>query len=45
MGVEVKEKMSRRTAGRTVLEQGVAADIQLGYDMVMTDSTFVLVIQ
>ncbi len=42
MGIEVKDKISKWTAGRTVLEQGVAADIQLGYNIVTSDSKFFL---
>ena len=38
MGIEIKEVMSEQTAKRAVLEKGVAATIQLGYEMTKTDS-------
>ncbi|THU77493.1 hypothetical protein K435DRAFT_738419, partial [Dendrothele bispora CBS 962.96] len=37
-GIEVKNEMSRRTVGRTVLEGWVAAQIQLGHELERTPS-------
>lgn len=37
-GIEVKGKMSRRTASRCVGEGGIAAKLQIGYEMAHTDS-------
>jgi hypothetical protein len=39
-GLEVKGKMSRRTVQRAAIEGGVAARVQLGYDMADADGTF-----
>ena len=36
-GVTVQGKMSRRTVGRAILEGGVAAQIQLGYELTQTN--------
>jgi hypothetical protein len=41
-GVEVRGKMSRRTVGRCILEGGIAAKIQLGFEMAKADSRFLL---
>lgn len=38
LGITIKTPMSRRTVGRTILEGGVAAKIQLGYEMSRTQS-------
>jgi TolA-binding protein len=40
MGVEVDRVMDKRTVKRAVLESGVAAEIQLGYEMAKSDSKF-----
>ncbi|KAF8238173.1 hypothetical protein L208DRAFT_1355507 [Tricholoma matsutake] len=38
LGITIKTPMSRRTVGRAILEGGVAAKIQLGYEMSRTKS-------
>jgi hypothetical protein len=38
LGVKVDRTMSARTVGRTILEAGTAADIQMAYEMAQTDS-------
>lgn len=40
IGVEVDRIMDKRTVKRAVLESGVAAEIQLGYEMAKSDSEF-----
>ena len=46
LGVDIPEKMSKRTIQRSILEVGVAADIQLGYEMAKTDSkNFIMIMQ
>jgi DNA repair exonuclease SbcCD ATPase subunit len=40
MGVEVDRVMDKRTVKRAVLESGVAAEIQLGYEMAKSNSKF-----
>ncbi|KAF9552336.1 hypothetical protein CPC08DRAFT_698685 [Agrocybe pediades] len=37
LGIKIKQKMSKRTVKRAILEAGVAADVQLAYEMVQTD--------
>lgn len=37
-GIRIKHKMSKRTVHRAILEAGVAADLQLAYEMAQTDS-------
>ncbi|KAF8074877.1 hypothetical protein FPV67DRAFT_603049 [Lyophyllum atratum] len=44
LGVHIERTMSQRTVQRAVLEGGVAADIQLGYEMSTADSKPVLMI-
>ena len=38
LGVEVDQIMDKRTVARAVKELGVAADIQVAYEMTQTDS-------
>ena len=38
-GINIKHKMSKHTVQRAILEAGVAADLQLAYEMAQTDST------
>jgi len=38
LGIKIKRKMSKHTVQRTVLESGVAADIQLAYEMAKVES-------
>jgi hypothetical protein len=40
LGITIKTPMSRRTVGRAILEGGVAAKIQLGYEMSRTKSKY-----
>ena len=37
-GIRIKHKMSKCTVHRAILEAGVAADLQLAYEMAQTDS-------
>lgn len=39
-GVEVKGNMSQRTVQRVILEGGIAADVQLGFEMSKVDCKF-----
>ena len=40
IGIEVDRIMDKRTVQCTVLESGVAAKIQLGYEMAKSDSKY-----
>ena len=44
LGVDIQEKMSKRTVQRSIFEIGVAADIQLGYEMAKSDSKNLILI-
>lgn len=41
LGITVRNPMSRRTVSRAILEGGIAAKIQLGYEMSRTESQFI----
>jgi methionine aminopeptidase len=41
-GVEVVGKMSRHTVGRAIIEGGVAAKMQLGYELKKTKGKYIL---
>lgn len=41
LGISIKHKMSKRTVQRAILEAGVAADLQLAYEMAKTDSMWI----
>ena len=42
--IDIQEKMSKRTVQRSIFEVGVAADIQLDYEMAKTDSKNLILI-
>ena len=44
LGVDIQEKMSKRIVQRSILEIGVATDIQLGYKMAKLDSKNLILI-
>lgn len=41
IGVMVTGNISRRTVGRSILEGGVAAELQLAHEIKQTDSKFI----
>jgi hypothetical protein len=43
-GITMKRSMSRRTVSRAVLEGGVAAMVQQGYELKQTDSTWLTIL-
>jgi hypothetical protein len=45
LGITIKTPMSRQTVGRAILEGGVAAKIQLGYEMSRTKSETLLIMK
>lgn len=44
LGLEVNKIMSRRTVQRAMLEEGVASDLQLGFEMVKSNGTILVFI-
>lgn len=43
LGISIEEKMSKRSVHRAILEHGVAADIQLAYEILKSGSQSLLV--
>lgn len=43
LGIKIKRKMSKRTVQRTIFESGVAADIQLAYEMARAESKMTII--
>lgn len=41
-GITVKNAMSRRSVGRAILEGGIAAEVQLGYELTNTESAYLV---
>jgi len=44
LGINVKHSMSRRTVGRAILEGGVAAQVQIGYELAHAQSKTVIAV-